>query len=123
MKIDWFTDYETRKWTLYKVLFYSAERKEFYDSVRICEDSELFVCSEASPLDEARWRRGQTLKKILFYDVEQLLAMDLDTVYGVDEVSILTKEWRGHPPGSLAMSIYKGVDEDPPCLTICIAKA
>jgi len=122
MEQSWFSSYETRQWTLHKVPFASNDKKDFDSSLKVLGDTELLVCGEGSPLAESRWNRSRSLEGLLFYDVEQLLAMDLDTVYGVDEVGILTNEWKGHPVGSLAMSIFKGVNEEPRCLTICIAK-
>ncbi|MDP3769610.1 MAG: hypothetical protein U1A23_04115 [Candidatus Sungbacteria bacterium] len=122
MKAPWISMYETRKWTVCTVLFSSPAKEALDASLRRLGDEELFVCGAESEAAARHWGRNQSVTGLLFYDLEQLWAMELDKVYGVSEVGVLTTEWNGHPPGSLVMSVFRGVTEQPPFITVGIAK-
>lgn len=121
MEAPWISVYEPKKWSVYTVAVSSPENQTLHASLRRLGDEELLVCGAESEAAARHWKRNHSVEGVLFYDAEQLLAMEFDRVYGVSVVGILTAEWNGHPVGSLVMSVFKGVTEQPPFLTIGIA--
>lgn len=121
MKTPWISLYEPKDWDVYQVFLQSDEMDALRESQRPIEDHELLVCGAESEMMARRWEVTKSLKDVLFYDVEQLWAMNLDVVYGAN-VSVLTKEWKGHPTGSLVMETYKGVNEEPRYFTVGVAR-
>lgn len=121
MEAPWISVYEPKEWTVYTVLFASPDQETLDDSLKIMGDRELFVCGAESEAAANHWHRTHSIENVFFYDIEQLWAMGLDRVYGVREVGMLTTEWKGHPSGSLVLSVYKGVTEEPRFFTVGIA--
>jgi len=117
MKKSWIDAYQPRSWTLHRIdISFTTE----LDS--LLAESGLEVCGGESQVAAAYWERTKSVENMLYFDMEQLLGMDLDRAYGVDRVGILTAEWQGHPAGSLVMSIYRGVRDTPPQLTVCVSE-
>jgi len=104
--MKWYENYKTRKWKLYTVEIESPDDMLLRESL---DDSGLIVCGEESELGEQEWKRTGSLKNVTFFDVEQILSWELDDVYGVYLFGVLTREWKGHPAGSLVLSVFSGV--------------
>ncbi|MDO8600461.1 MAG: hypothetical protein Q7R73_02445 [bacterium] len=108
-------EYEPKTWKTYEIVMGSEESREL-DS--LLTESTLVSCGEESPLALDHWERARSTKDLFFYDTEQVLGMNMDKIYGVDRFGVLTKEWRGHPAGSLVFSVYSGVEKNPPTVTL-----
>jgi len=121
METPWITPYQPREWTVYQVFVPSDDWLTLTESLRRVEDHELLVCGAESEMAAERWKEKNSVDGVLFYDIEQLWAMNLDVVYGAD-VGILTEEWKAHPAGSLVMTTYRGVRAEPRYMTIGVAK-
>lgn len=121
MNEPWISAYKQKDWIVYEVPLESEEWRKLKESLRELEDHELFVCAAESEYAADRWKQTQSVKGVLFSDIEQLWAMNLDKVYGVSQVGLLTKEWKGHPVGSLVMIVYRGVMEEPKFFTVGVA--
>lgn len=116
---EWIKLYVPKQWVTYDLAMSSQEYKEL---MALLEESSLCVCGEESEMAVNHWRRNKSLDGLLFYDTEQILGMNMDKVYGVSEIGVLKREWKGHPAGSLVMSVYSRVREDPPVVTVGVAK-
>lgn len=122
MEVPWISVYEPKEWSLYTIVLSSPEYHALHASLRTLEDAEFLVCGGESQAAANHWEKNHSVESVLFYDIEQLWSMGFDKVYGVSAVGVLTAEWKGHSAGSLVMSVYKGVTENPPCVTVGIAK-
>lgn len=84
--------------------------------------SSLFMCAAESVRAAEHYGRTGSAEGLFFFDLEQLLAMDLDQTYGPADLGTLGQPWRGHPAGALAFSCYQGVTEQPPTITLGISE-
>jgi len=64
---------------------------------------------------------GIEYPNFFFWDFEQLIAADRDRVYGLSRLGRLTTEWNGHPPNSLVMVTYEGIEDEPRKTTYLVA--
>lgn len=119
--MPWISAYKPKEWTLHEIKLHSEEFIALFSALEEVYESELFVCAAESEAASNRWNERKSVEGMLFHDMEQILAMNLDRVYGVHDVSHLKKEWNGHPAGSLVMIIYKGADTEQPFFTVCVA--
>lgn len=117
MKTPWLDDYQAKKWTVYKVDAVSSDYAKFNSLVG---KTDIYVCGAESERAKELWENGRR-EKILYFDFEQLFGMDMDQVYGVGSVGVLTEEWMGHPAGSLTMSVFRGITDSPPTIAVAIA--
>ena len=121
MEAPWISAYQPKEWTVQQIFVQSQDWLTLNESLRSLKDDELLVCAAESEMAAELWKKTKSVCGVLFFDIEQLLAMDLDVVYGGD-VGVLTKEWKGHPVGSLVMTTYKGVRAEIPFMTIGVAR-
>ncbi len=120
MDTPWISAYQPKEWTLHEVPLQSDDWEEL--NIHLKEDPLLFVCGAESKMAADLWKSDKSLRNVLFYDVEQLWSMNFDTVYGVDRVGILKKEWLGHPVDSFVLILCKGVTNDPPFFTVAVTE-
>lgn len=102
----WLHAYEPRSWKQYAV---GIEAKSEQPPTVPCAD--FVVCALESIKAALHWndqQTGRSVPPVFYYDVEQLLGADLDTVYAIDGLGRLSEDWNGHPAGSLVMQTYKG---------------
>lgn len=118
MEAPWITAYQPREWSVYQVFVPSEDWLTLTESLD--PRCGLVTCQSESQMAADIWKRTASVRGVFFPDFEQLLGMNLDDVYGAD-LAVLTAEWKGHPAGSLVMTTYKGVREEPRFMTIGVA--
>lgn len=107
MLMPWLDNYIVRSWTVVTIPL-EAYRETLKPVLQKCCD--LQALAAESGLAEHYWRLG--VRKDLFYvDVEQMLGMNMDRLSGGD-LYYLTKEFEGHPQGTLTYVTYKGLVEN-----------
>lgn len=119
--MPWVDKYEPRRWEVYRVAAGSSEEPKLGPlPTPIC------VCTAESDIARSHYEIGQRLPDMahphLYYDFEQLLAAKLDKVYGMVGPEALRVEWNGHPAGTMVLTTYAGVDQNPPHFTYLVEK-
>lgn len=116
----WIDEYEFHAWRLYEIPLTDSDLVWLRENT---DDSGLFVCGGESKAAADRYAERGTAAGMFFFDLEQLIAMDLDRSYGPDIIGLLAAPWRGHAVGSLVYSFYKDVAATPPFITVAISSA
>ena len=127
----WIDEYEPRNWVaVYELPFAPGDGGEYEDLTGMIEKPPFSICAAESVAAESYWRQNQTVEGLFFYDFEQMAmecsGFDLDlvnaVVWGPSDIGVLMQEWRGQPAGSLIYSFYRGVNNDPPLITVAVAE-
>lgn len=115
----WIDGYQFHAWKLYEIPLTDPDLAWLPTHIT---DPELFVCGGESELAARRYREQGNVAGMFFFDLEQLIAMDLETAYGPDIIGLLTAPWRGHPSGSLVYSFYRGISAQSPYITVAVSE-
>lgn len=99
-------EYTPREWDVYEVEI-DVEYRDLQGILGV--ETGLECCGSGSQVSKDHYRRTGTIDGLFLFDLEEIL-MDMDKTYGVMEFGKLTREWRGHPVGSLVLVVAKGAE-------------
>jgi hypothetical protein len=81
-----------------------------YTSLLKCVAPPHLICyGSDSALATRYFAEHHDAEGLFLYDVEELLALDLDKVYGVVIFGVLSESWENEPAGSLVFGCYNGI--------------
>ena len=111
-------DYQLHCWQLRQLELGSLTYQDLLGKIG---PSPLNNCGGESAIARRHYEEYHNSQGLFFYDVEQLLSMELDAAYGVANFGVLTAAWEDFQPGSLVLILYRGVTEVPPAVTVAIS--
>ena len=108
-QFPWMKWYNTKKWTVYELLFPEDEGElaSLQESYSEMDRFGLIDCGAGSEVSVSHVGRGGLVNDLFFFDLEQTEGMGFPEVQGPMVEGIQTRPWHGHPAGSVVLAVYR----------------